>query len=51
MTPRIMRLLLLPLAAGLYVVHPLLGFIGLAAGFMAVFLARRTRDVMPSVVR
>ena len=51
MTSRIKRLLVLPLVVALYFVHPVLGFIGLAGGFAAVFLMRRARDGMTSVVR
>jgi hypothetical protein len=43
MTVYAKRLLLVPILAVLYVVHPVLGFVGLASGFVALFFVRRAR--------
>ena len=51
MTPRIKRLLVLPLVVALYFVHPVLGFIGLAGGFVVVLRTRHARDGATSIVR
>ncbi|HET9830894.1 MAG TPA: hypothetical protein VFP91_04275 [Vicinamibacterales bacterium] len=42
MTLPIKGLLVLPLVAALYFVHPALGFFGLASGLVAVLYTRRT---------
>jgi len=49
MTSRITRLLVLPLVVTLYLVHPVLGYIGLAGGFAGFFLMRRSREGMTVV--
>jgi hypothetical protein len=49
MTSRIKRLLVLPVVAALYFVHPALGFFGLAGGFVGVLYMQRVHDGMPSV--
>jgi len=51
MTSRITRLLVLPLVVTLYLVHPVLGYIGLASGFVGLILMRRAREEMPPVVQ
>jgi hypothetical protein len=51
MTSRIACLLVLPLIVALYLVHPVLGYIGLACGFAGLFLLRRARGGMTSVVQ
>jgi len=44
MTVSIKSLLVLPLVAALYFVHPALGFLGLAIGLVGVLYTRRTQD-------
>ena len=51
MTSRITRLLVLPLVVTLYLVHPVLGYIGLACGFVGLILMRRAREGMTPVVQ
>lgn len=50
MTLRIKRLLVLPLVAVLYFVHPALGFLGLAGGLVGVLYTRRTHVEIASPV-
>ena len=50
MASPITRVLVLPVLVTLYLVHPMLGYIGLAGGFAAVFLIRRGRDRMTTAV-
>src|SRR5262249_36237624 len=49
MASRITRLLVLPLIVTLYLVHPVLGYIGLACGFAGLFLMRRRNGMTPVV--
>jgi hypothetical protein len=48
MTSNIKRLLVLPLVAALYFVHPALGFLGLAIGLVGLLYTRRTHDEFES---
>lgn len=48
MTVSIKRLLVLPVVAALYFVHPALGFLGLASGLVGVLYTRRTHDEIAS---
>jgi hypothetical protein len=49
MTLHIKRFLVLPAAVGLYFVHPVLGFLGLAGGFAGVLYMRRAHDGITSI--
>jgi ABC-type transporter Mla maintaining outer membrane lipid asymmetry permease subunit MlaE len=51
MASRSKRLLVLPLIVALYYVHPVLGFIGLACGFVGVLFLRRAREGTTSIAR
>ena len=46
MFSRYKRLLAVPVFAALYVMHPVLGWSAVAAGFVAVFFVRRAREGM-----
>jgi len=51
MTSRVARLLVLAAVVTLYLVHPVLWYIGLTCGFVGVILMRRARDGMTTVVQ
>jgi len=51
MTSRVARLLVLAAVVTLYLVHPVLGYIGLTCGFVGLILMRRARDGMTTVVQ
>ena len=51
MTSRVARLLVLAAVVTLYLVHPVLWYIGLTCGFVGLILMRRARDGMTTVVQ